>query len=210
MTELTTLFGSPVVPVVVIEDPAAAVPLAHALLAGGIDCAEVTLRTPAALECIRRMAAETDIVVGAGTVKCGRDAEAAIEAGARFAVSPGVSRDVVALCLQAQVPVLPGAVTATEVMAALELGVRLLKFFPAASSGGPKAVSALAGPFAEVSFVPTGGVTVDNLRDYLALPNVTAVGGTWLTPAGCQRNGDFTPVTTLARMALTLASGASS
>lgn len=210
MTELTTLFAVPVVPVVVIEEATAAVPLAHALLAGGIDCAEVTLRTPAALEAIRLMAAETDIVVGAGTVRTGHDAQAAIDAGARFAVSPGTARDVVTLCQEAGVPLLPGAVTATEVMAALDLGVTLLKFFPAATSGGPRAVAALAGPFPEVSFVPTGGVTVDNVLEYLALPNVAAVGGTWLTPADCLRRGDFAAVTASARAAVTLVSGVSS
>ena len=206
-TPLTELVSSPIIPAIVIEDPRVAAAVARALLAGGIDCAEVTLRTPGALEAIRLMSSETDIVVGAGTVKSVRDVEDAVAAGARFAVCPGVSAAVVRRCDELGLPVVPGAVTASEVMQALDLGLDLLKFFPAGTSGGSKAIAALAGPFAEVSFIPTGGVHLANLSDYLALPNVAAVGGTWLTPMASQVAGDFVEIERLSREALDAAKG---
>ncbi len=206
-TPLTELVSSPIIPAIVIEDPRVAAAVARALLAGGIDCAEVTLRTPGALEAIRLMSSETDIVVGAGTVKSVRDVEDAVAAGARFAVCPGVSAAVVRRCDELGLPVVPGAVTASEVMQALDLGLDLLKFFPAGTSGGSKAIAALAGPFAEVSFIPTGGVHLANLSDYLALPNVAAVGGTWLTPMASQVAGDFEEIERLSREALDAAKG---
>jgi 2-dehydro-3-deoxyphosphogluconate aldolase / (4S)-4-hydroxy-2-oxoglutarate aldolase len=206
-TPLTALVSSPIIPAIVIEDPRVAAAVARALLAGGIDCAEVTLRTPGALEAIRLMSSETDIVVGAGTVKSVRNVEDAVAAGARFAVCPGVSAAVIRRCDELGLPVVPGAVTASEVMQALDLGLNLLKFFPAGTSGGSQAIAALAGPFAEVSFIPTGGVHLANLGDYLALPNVTAVGGTWLTPMASQRTGDFQEIERLSRQALDVAKG---
>lgn len=206
-TPLTALVSSPIIPAIVIEDPRVAAAVARALLAGGIDCAEVTLRTPGALEAIRLMSSETDIVVGAGTVKSVRNVEDAVAAGARFAVCPGVSAAVIRRCDELGLPVVPGAVTASEVMQALDLGLDLLKFFPAGTSGGSQAIAALAGPFAEVSFIPTGGVHLANLGDYLALPNVTAVGGTWLTPMASQLAGDFEEIERLSREALDAAKG---
>jgi 2-dehydro-3-deoxyphosphogluconate aldolase/(4S)-4-hydroxy-2-oxoglutarate aldolase len=200
-TTLLDMFTSRILPAIVIEDARVAVPIAEALLAGGIDCAEVTMRTPAALEAIRLMANETAIVVGAGTVKSERDVDAARRAGAKFAVSPGVSAAVVRSCQRAGIPILPGTVTATEVMQALELELRLLKFFPAGTSGGSAAVAALGGPFADVSFIPTGGIDLTNMGEYLDLPNVPAVGGTWLTPSAFQRVGDFAAIEALARQA---------
>jgi len=199
---LSELFSSPIVPAIVIEDPKVAAAVARALLAGGVDCAEVTMRTPGALEAIQRMSQETDIVVGAGTVKSVRNVDEAVAAGARFAVCPGVSAAIIRRCQNVGLPVVPGAVTATEVMQALDLGLDLLKFFPAGTSGGSKAIGSLAGPFAEVSFIPTGGVNLANLAEYLSLPNVSAVGGTWLTPLSSQASGDFAEIERLSREAI--------
>jgi len=204
---LAELFSSPIVPAIVIDDPAVAGAVGRALLAGGIDCAEVTMRTSGALEAIRRMSEESDIVVGAGTVKNVRNVDEAVAAGARFAVCPGVSEGVVRRCQELGLPVVPGAVTASEVMQALDLGLSQLKFFPAGTSGGSRAIAALAGPFAEVSFIPTGGVNLDNLGEYLSLPNVSAVGGTWLTPSASQAAGDFATIERLAREAITATEG---
>ena len=171
------------VPVVVLEEAADADLLADALVAGGLPVAEVTFRTPAALEAIRVIADRGDVLVGAGTVLTAAQVDAAVAAGARYVVSPGLSRAVVERCGEHGVPALPGAVTATEVQAALELGIDTVKFFPAGTSGGPAAIKALAAPFGGVRFVPTGGVSPANLGDYLAIPAVTAVGGSWMVPA---------------------------
>ncbi len=171
------------VPVVVLEDAADAGLLADALVAGGLPVAEVTFRTAAAADAIRVMADRGDVLVGAGTVLTPAQVDQAVAAGARYVVSPGTSRAVVERCFEHGIPALPGAVTATEVQAALELGLGTVKFFPAGTSGGPAAIKALAAPFVGVSFVPTGGVGPSNLADYLALPQVVAVGGSWMVPA---------------------------
>ncbi|MDR2380085.1 MAG: bifunctional 4-hydroxy-2-oxoglutarate aldolase/2-dehydro-3-deoxy-phosphogluconate aldolase, partial [Bifidobacteriaceae bacterium] len=166
-----------IVPVVVLDNADAAAPLARALAAGGLPVAEITLRTPAALDGISLIAATPGLLVGAGSVISADQVDAAAAAGARFVVSPGLSRSVVERCRAHGIAALPGAVTATEVQAALELGLGTLKFFPAATGGGPAALKALSGPFGQVKFVPTGGVSPANLADYLALPNVAAIGG---------------------------------
>ncbi len=179
---LTKLAGHLLVPVVVIDDAGAADSLGDALVAGGLPVAEVTFRTAAGLESLRRLAARGDILVGAGTVLTPAQVDQAVAAGAEYIVSPGLSRAVVERCLEHQVLPLPGAVTATEVQAALELGLTTVKFFPAESSGGAAAVRALAAPFTDVGFMPTGGIGPKNLADYLSLPAVRAVGGSWMVP----------------------------
>ena len=190
MDVLAELTRRVLVPVVVLQHAGDAGLLAEALVAGGLPVAEVTFRTAAAGEAIRVMAARGDVLVGAGTVLTVAQVDQAVAAGARFVVSPGLSRAVVERCAEHGVPVLPGAVTATEVQAALELGVATVKFFPAATSGGPAAITALAAPFGGVRFVPTGGVSPANLGQYLAVPSVAAVGGSWMVPADRVAAGD--------------------
>jgi 2-dehydro-3-deoxyphosphogluconate aldolase/(4S)-4-hydroxy-2-oxoglutarate aldolase len=179
---LAKLAGHLLVPVVVIDDADTADSLGDALVTGGLPVAEVTFRTPAGPESLRRLAARGDILVGAGTVLTPAQVDEAVDAGAQFVVSPGLSRAVVQRCLERNVLPLPGAVTATEVQAALELGLTTVKFFPAESSGGAAAVRAFSAPFGDVGFMPTGGIGPDNLADYLALPAVRAVGGSWMVP----------------------------
>jgi 2-dehydro-3-deoxyphosphogluconate aldolase / (4S)-4-hydroxy-2-oxoglutarate aldolase len=185
------LSAARLVPVVVLDDAADADGLAAALVAGGLPVAEVTFRTAAAPDAIAAMAARGDILVGAGTVLTAEQVNQAVAAGARFVVSPGLSRAVVERCAELGVLALPGAVTATEVQAALELGLSTVKFFPAGTSGGPAAIKALAAPFSDVQFVPTGGVGPANLADYLAIPAVAAVGGSWMVPRERVKAGDF-------------------
>ena len=197
LEEMMTL--APVVPVLTIEDEAHAVPLGRALVAGGIPMLEVTLRTPAALGAIRRIAAEVEgAVVGAGTVLTAQDLDRAVEAGARFAVSPGLAAHARA---DGPIPLLPGVATATEVMAALEAGFRFLKFFPAVPAGGVAMLKAFAPVFPQARFCPTGGVGEDNARGFLEVPNVVCVGGSWLAPASAVRAGDWGRITDLARAA---------
>ncbi|MEU4556926.1 bifunctional 4-hydroxy-2-oxoglutarate aldolase/2-dehydro-3-deoxy-phosphogluconate aldolase [Actinoplanes sp. NPDC023936] len=172
----------PIVPVVVLDDESRAADLGRALVGGGLPIAEVTLRTPGALAAIATMARNKDLLVGAGTVLTPEQATAAAEAGARFAVCPGLSRAVVERCGALGLPVLPGVATATEVLAAREIGLEAVKFFPAETSGGAPAVAALAAVFGDMRFVPTGGITAANAGDYLALPSVLAVGGSWMVP----------------------------
>ncbi|GAA2993622.1 bifunctional 4-hydroxy-2-oxoglutarate aldolase/2-dehydro-3-deoxy-phosphogluconate aldolase [Actinokineospora diospyrosa] len=173
---------SPVVPVVVLEDAADAVPLALALVRGGVRIIEVTLRTPAALESIRRIAAEVpDAVVGAGTVTAPEHAVAAAEAGARFLVTPGTTERVLGAAADTGLPVLPGAATVSEAMRLAELGYAELKFFPAEASGGIGFLKSIAGPLPGLRFCPTGGISATTAPAYLALPNVGCVGGSWLT-----------------------------
>jgi 2-dehydro-3-deoxyphosphogluconate aldolase/(4S)-4-hydroxy-2-oxoglutarate aldolase len=179
-----------VLPVVVTDDPDCAASLGDALVAGGLPLAEVTLRTPAAPDVIRALVQRGDILVGAGTVLTVAQVDTAVDAGAAFIVSPGLSRAVIERCFERGVPPIPGAVTATEVQAALELGVNTVKFFPAESAGGANAISALAAPFAGMSFVPTGGINASNLDSYLALPSVVAVGGSWMVPRDLVRSHD--------------------
>ncbi|MGP3696298.1 bifunctional 4-hydroxy-2-oxoglutarate aldolase/2-dehydro-3-deoxy-phosphogluconate aldolase [Rhodobacter sp. NSM] len=190
-----------VVPVLVIEDLAHARPLAEALVAGGLPALEVTLRTPVALEAIRSMAEVEGGIVGAGTLLAPEDVAAARAAGARFGVSPGSSNRLLDACEAEGLPLLPGAATATEVMALLERGYTMQKFFPAETSGGAPAVKALGGPLPQVSFCPTGGVSLGNARDYLSLSNVVCVGGSWVAPKAMMAAGDWTGITRLAREA---------
>ena len=202
---LDALGAHRLVPVVVLDDAAAADGLAGALVAGGLPVAEVTFRTAAAAESIRIMAARDDVLVGAGTVLTVAQVDAAVDAGASYVVSPGLSRAVVERCHERGVAVLPGAVTASEVMAALELGVETVKFFPAGTSGGAAAVAALAAPFGGVSFVPTGGIGPTNLHEYLAIPSVHAVGGSWMVPRDLVGAGRFDEVRALVAEAVALA-----
>lgn len=187
-----------VIPVVVLDREEQAEPLADALVAGGLPVAEVTFRTPAAAGAIARIAGRNDIVVGAGTVVSAEQVDRAVEAGARFLVSPGVSPWVVQRAQELGVAVLPGVATATEIQQALHLGISTVKFFPAGVLGGPKALAAFAAPFTGVRFVPTGGVSPANLAQYLALPAVAAVGGSWVTPRDAVGAGDFARVRALA------------
>lgn len=199
---------APVIPVLVIDDAATAPALGRALVAGGLPVLEVTLRTPAALDAIRALAGVPGAEVGAGTVLTPADAERAQAAGARFAVSPGLTPALAGACARIGLPLMPGAVTASEVMAALDLGYDMLKFFPAATSGGPAALAALAGPLPEAAFCPTGGVTAANAHDYLRLGNVACVGGTWIAPPQAQAEGDWRGIEARARAAAALGRGA--
>jgi 2-dehydro-3-deoxyphosphogluconate aldolase/(4S)-4-hydroxy-2-oxoglutarate aldolase len=192
--------GAPVLPVVTIEHAEAAVPLAQALLRGGLSAIEVTLRTPAALQSIECIAAEVpQIAVGAGTVLNSRDLEAARRAGARFALSPGATPALLDAARSMSFPFIPGIATASELMIALEHGYQLVKFFPAEASGGAKAVSALHAPFRQARFCPTGGVSLANAPGYLALPCVPFVGGSWIAPADAIASGDWNRIESLAR-----------
>ncbi|MEU5994294.1 bifunctional 4-hydroxy-2-oxoglutarate aldolase/2-dehydro-3-deoxy-phosphogluconate aldolase [Spirillospora sp. NPDC047418] len=196
---------APVVPVVVLEDAGAAVPLARALVDGGLPVIEVTLRTPAALEAITRIAAEVpDAVIGAGTVVRPEDAERSAAAGARFLVSPGCTPRLQAAMVATGLPFLPGVATASEAIALLEGGITAMKFFPAEAAGGTAYLKSLAGPLPQVRFCPTGGVGQRNAADYLALPNVGCVGGSWLTPADAVRGGDWDRIRQLAAEAAAL------
>lgn len=188
---------SPIVPVVVINRADRAQALGEALVAGGIPVAEVTFRTSAAAEAIRRMSATPDLLVGAGTVLTVDQVDRAVEAGARFIVSPGFSAAVVRRAQQHGLPVYPGTVTPTEIMAALDLGLTTLKFFPATTYGGAAALKALGAPFPQVRFIPTGGVSAANLGDYLSLPNVAAVGGSWMVPVDAIDAGDTATIVRL-------------
>lgn len=208
MTPLTALFTHRLVPVVVIDDADTAPGLAEALLAGGLPVAEVTFRTPAAPAAIEAMGAYDELLVGAGTVRTPDQVDQAVEAGARYIVSPGLSVAVVERCQELGVPVLPGAVTATEVQAAVDLGLDTVKFFPAETSGGIEAIKALAAPFWDVSFVPTGGVTPALLPDYLAVPAIRAVGASGMVPRAAIAARDFATVERLVREAVDLVASA--
>ncbi|MFB7251203.1 bifunctional 4-hydroxy-2-oxoglutarate aldolase/2-dehydro-3-deoxy-phosphogluconate aldolase [Microbacterium sp. NPDC056234] len=185
---------SRVVPVVVIDDHRAAAPLARALSSGGIATAEITLRTPHALDAITAVANVGGFLVGAGTVLTALDVDRAVDAGAAYVVSPGLAGDVVTRALERRIPVIPGVATATEVQHAVALGLRQLKLFPAENVGGADLVNALGGPFPEVSFLPSGGVTASNANEYLQLSNVFAVSGSWMVPRELLRERDFTAI----------------
>ena len=208
MRTMEALGAARLVPVVVVDDAAHAEPLAAALVAGGLPVAEVTFRTAAAEDAIRAMASRGDMLVGAGTVLTVEQVDRAVAAGASYVVSPGLSRAVVERCREHAVLALPGAATATEVQAALELGLTTVKFFPAGTSGGAAAIKALAAPFGGVTFVPTGGVGPKNLLEYLAIDAVLAVGGSWMVPRDVVAAGDFDRITALTAEAVALASGA--
>lgn len=197
-------FG-PVIPVIVIHRVADAVPLAQALVDGGVRVLEVTLRTPVALDCMRAIArAVPQAIVGAGTIRSVADAEAAKDAGCRFGVSPGYDTDIGHACRNMGLPLLPGVATASEVMAANADGYDFLKFFPATAAGGIPMLKALAGPFGDVVFCPTGGITLDTAPQFLALPNVKVCGGSWLTPQDAVDAQDWARITRLAREASAL------
>jgi 2-dehydro-3-deoxyphosphogluconate aldolase/(4S)-4-hydroxy-2-oxoglutarate aldolase len=190
---------APVIPVIVLHDVAHAVPMAQALVAGGVRMLEVTLRTPQALACIEAIARSVpEAVVGAGTVRSRADAAAAARAGARFAVSPGFTSAVGQACRDLGLALLPGVATGSEIMAAQEDGFTALKFFPAMQAGGPAMLKAWSGPFFDVMFCPTGGVTQANASEFLALPNVACVGGSWLVPADALVQNDWARITALA------------
>jgi 2-dehydro-3-deoxyphosphogluconate aldolase/(4S)-4-hydroxy-2-oxoglutarate aldolase len=204
--ELASLMRlAPVIPVVVIEDARAAVPMARALVAGGVPAIEVTLRTAAALEAVRAIAAEVEgAVVGVGTVLGETDLRAAYEAGARFAVSPGATQRLLDAAEDVPLPLLPGAATASEAMGLLERGYRHLKFFPAVPAGGARLLAAWAGPLPQLRFCPTGGISAASAVEFLALSNVVCVGGSWLTPADKLAAGDWAGIEALARAAASL------
>ena len=182
---------APIIPVLVVEDASIARPLAEALVAGGLPALEVTLRTPAALDVIREMAQVAGGVVGAGTLLTPADVEAAKAAGARFGVSPGATDRLLDACEAADLPLLPGAATASEAMRLFERGYDMLKFFPAEASGGAPALKAIGAPIPQIAFCPTGGVSMQNANDYLSLPNVLCAGGSWVAPKEAVEAGDW-------------------
>lgn len=195
---------APVIPVLVVEDPAKAKPLAQALIAGGLPALEVTLRTPAALEVIAEMAQVEGGVVGAGTLLSPHDVAAAKAAGARFGVSPGSTEALLSACEAEALPLLPGAATATEAMHLLERGYSVQKFFPAEAVGGAALLKALSAPLPQIRFCPTGGISATNARDYLALTNTLCVGGSWLAPKELVARENWQGITELAKQAAKL------
>jgi 2-dehydro-3-deoxyphosphogluconate aldolase/(4S)-4-hydroxy-2-oxoglutarate aldolase len=196
---------APVVPVLVIHDVAHARPLAQALVAGGLPALEVTLRTPVALAAIAEMAQVAGGVVGAGTLLTPADVQDAKAAGAKFGVSPGATDILLDACESADLPLLPGAATSSEVMRLLERGYSVQKFFPAEANGGAPALKSIGGPLPQVSFCPTGGVSLTNAPNYLSLPNTLCVGGSWIVPQNLIDAGDWDGITELARQAAALA-----
>jgi len=206
LTAHDVMRDAPVIPVIVLHDVKDAVPLARALVAGGIRMLEVTLRTREALECIEIIAKEVpEAVAGAGTIRSAADAQAASLAGARFGVSPGYTRSVGKACHDLGLPLLPGVATGSEIMTAQEDGYTELKFFPAVQAGGIPMLKAWQGPFGEVRFCPTGGVHAGNAHEFLALANVACVGGSWIVPTDAIAAGDWERITVLAREASQLA-----
>ena len=205
LSALQVLQDAPVIPVIVLHERAHAVPMARALVAGGIRMLEVTLRTPQALEALRAIAAEVpEAVVGAGTVRSAQDARAAAQAGARFAVSPGYTRNLSHACAGEGLCLLPGVATGSEILQAQEDGHTELKFFPAVQAGGAAMLKAWSGPFFDVRFCPTGGITPANAGEFLSLPNVACVGGSWLVPADALARGDWARIEALAKQATSL------
>jgi 2-dehydro-3-deoxyphosphogluconate aldolase/(4S)-4-hydroxy-2-oxoglutarate aldolase len=205
LSDPTPLLTSPVIPVLTIEHVRDAVPLARALLAGGLNVVEVTLRTPAALEAVRAIVAEVpDVIIGVGTVTKPLDVSHAVDAGADFLVSPGTPADLAQLLADAPIPSLPGCATVSEAMTLAGCGFPVLKFFPAEPSGGLRWLKAVAEPLPDIRFCPTGGVNGDNAAGFLALPNVIAVGGSWVAPRQAVAAGDFEGITARARVAAAL------
>ncbi|MBY5824621.1 2-dehydro-3-deoxy-phosphogluconate aldolase [Rhizobium leguminosarum] len=202
---LSILKLQPVVPVLIVDDAKTAVPLARALVAGGLKAIEITMRTPAALEAVRAVAAEVEgAEVGAGTILNVAHWEAAVEAGSKFIVSPGTTQELLDAAADSDVPLLPGAATASEVMALREEGYQVLKFFPAEQAGGAAYLNALSSPLAGTLFCPTGGISLKNANDYLSLPNVICVGGSWVAPKELVAAGDWAGITKLAAEAAAL------
>ncbi|RZL87007.1 MAG: bifunctional 4-hydroxy-2-oxoglutarate aldolase/2-dehydro-3-deoxy-phosphogluconate aldolase [Variovorax sp.] len=206
LSAIDVMRDAPVIPVIVLHDVKDAVPLARALVAGGIRMLEVTLRTREALECIEIIAKEVpEAVAGAGTIRSAADAQASALAGARFGVSPGYTRAVGKACHDLGLPLLPGVATGSEIMLAQEDGFTELKFFPAVQAGGLSMLKAWQGPFGDVKFCPTGGVTATNAHEFLALANVACVGGSWIVPTDAIAAGDWGRIEALAREASQLA-----
>jgi 2-dehydro-3-deoxyphosphogluconate aldolase/(4S)-4-hydroxy-2-oxoglutarate aldolase len=202
---LATLMLQPVVPVIIIEDAKLAVPLARALVKGGLKAIEITMRTPAALDAIKAVADEVEgAVAGAGTVLDARQWDQAVKAGSKFIVSPGAGHAVLDAADQSDIPLLPGTATATEVMKVRDRGYTVMKFFPAEQAGGASYLGALASPLAGIKFCPTGGVSLKNARDYLSLSNVVCVGGSWVAPKDLVAAGDWDGITRLAAEAAAL------
>ncbi|WP_457334064.1 bifunctional 4-hydroxy-2-oxoglutarate aldolase/2-dehydro-3-deoxy-phosphogluconate aldolase [Rhizobacter sp. P5_C2] len=205
MNTLELAGHGPVIPVIVINQLADAVPMARALVEGGVKVLEVTLRTPVALQCMEAIAREVpEAILGAGTVRSVADAKAALNAGCQFAVSPGYTSEIGRACREMGLPLLPGTATGSEVMQANADGYFFLKFFPAMQAGGIPMLKALAGPFTDVVFCPTGGITLETAPQFLALPNVKVCGGSWLTPADAVKAGDWARITQLAKEASAL------
>ena len=203
MTPMDILGAGPVIPVMVIEDADLAVPLARALLAGGVRVLEITLRSDAAVEAIRRISGEVEgALVGAGTVLSEQDLAAVTAAGAVFAISPGLTPTLLEVAAAGPIPLIPGISTVSELMTGMEKGYRHFKFFPAAAAGGTAMLRAIAGPFPDLVFCPTGGVSAANYRDYLALANVACVGGSWLAPKQLVRDRNWPAITRLAAAAV--------
>jgi len=201
-TILERLSAVGVVPVIAVDDVEQAEHLADALVAGGLPVAEITFRTSAGAAAIKALSKRSDLILGAGTVTTVDQVDAAVDAGAQYIVSPGTSRAVVERAQHHGLMMLPGAVTATEIQAALELGIETVKFFPAGTSGGPAAIKALSAPFKNVRFVPTGGVSLDNLADYLSMSCVPAVGGSWMVKPEMMRAGQWADITRIAGEAI--------
>jgi 2-dehydro-3-deoxyphosphogluconate aldolase/(4S)-4-hydroxy-2-oxoglutarate aldolase len=202
---LSVLKLQPVVPVLIIDDAKTAVPLARALVAGGLKAIEITMRTDAALEAVRLVAAEVEgAVVGAGTILNSGHFASAVEAGSQFIVSPGTTHELLKTVRNSDIPLLPGAATASEVMALREEGFQVLKFFPAEQAGGAAYLKALSSPLAGTLFCPTGGISLKNARDYLSLSNVICVGGSWVAPKELVTAGDWAGITKLASEAAAL------
>lgn len=206
MTDLLEKLGLlGVVPVVKIDRSEDAVELGRALMAGGLPCAEITFRTEAAEEAIRRISSSLpEIIVGAGTVLSVDQADRAVSAGAQFIVSPGFNQKVVDWCLQNEIPVTPGVVTPTEIDMALDRGLKILKFFPAEAMGGIATLKAISAPYRDVKFIPTGGINQRNLADYLAQPSVHCCGGSWLVEANLISAGRFDEITRLTKDAMSV------
>jgi 2-dehydro-3-deoxyphosphogluconate aldolase / (4S)-4-hydroxy-2-oxoglutarate aldolase len=207
MNVLELMRVGPVIPVIVLDEVAQAVPLARALVAGGVRVLEVTLRTSAGLASIRAIARDVpDAIVGVGTVTQPEEFAAALDAGARFAVTPGLTPALIAAAKASPLPLLPGVMTPSEVIAARAAGFLQLKLFPARQAGGIPMLNALRGPFPDTIFCPTGGVTIETAPDFLALPNVACVGGSWLTPTAAMAANDWAAITALAAQAAALPS----
>jgi 2-dehydro-3-deoxyphosphogluconate aldolase/(4S)-4-hydroxy-2-oxoglutarate aldolase len=197
------LTTGPVVPVIVVNKLEHAVPMAKALVAGGVRVLEVTLRTPVAMEALRLMIKEVpDAIVGAGTVINTQQLQEVTEAGAQFVISPGITEPLLKAAVEGPVPLIPGISTVSELMTGMDYGLREFKFFPAEANGGVKALQAIGGPFPQVRFCPTGGISPANYRDYLALKSVLCIGGSWLVPNDALESGDWDRITRLAREAV--------
>lgn len=203
MTAETVLKQSPVVPVIVVKKLEQAVPLAKALVEGGIKVLEVTLRTECAIDAIRLIAQEVpEAIVGAGTVINAKQLMEVSQAGAQFAISPGLTDELLAAAVQGNIPLIPGISTVSELMLGMNYGLKEFKFFPAEANGGVKALKAIAGPFSQVKFCPTGGISLANYREYLALDSVLCIGGSWLVPEDALNSGNYEKITQLAQEAV--------